>query len=330
MKPGIRHPRGIRAAIVTALCIVSLTGTAAAQSYPGKPVRLVAPSSPGGGIDALARIVAHASSTLGQQIIVDNRPGANGIIGTDLVAKAPPDGYMLVLGFSGAIAINVNLYSRLPYDPVRDFAPITLVAESPQLIVIHPSVPAISVRDLIKLDKTRPGQLTYGTGGTGTGGNLTMEMFNLAAGTRILHVPYKGVGPALTDVLGGQISLMISSPISSQPYVQSKRLRGLAITSRARLAALPDVPTMIESGLAGFEAASWFGVLAPAGTPPAIITRLNREIINLLHRPEIREQISRTGASPVGNTPEEFSAYIKAEIIKWGKVIKDAHIKLQQ
>lgn len=324
----IRYRSGICTAISAVLCI-SLVGTAAAQSYPNRLIRLVAPSSPGGGIDALARIVAHASSTLGQQIVVDNRPGANGIIGTDLVAKAPPDGYTLVLGFSGAIAINISLYSRLPYDPVKDFAPITLVAESPQLIVAHPSVPVTSIRDLIRLDKARSGQLTYGTGGTGTGGNLTMEMFNLAAGTRILHIPYKGVGPALTDVLGGQISLMISSPISSQPYVQSKRLRGLAVTSRTRLAVLPNVPTMIESGLADFEAASWFGILAPAGTPPAIVTRLNREIISLLRQPDSREQISRTGATPVGNTPEEFSAYIRAEIIKWGKVIKAANIKLE-
>ncbi|MBX3664845.1 MAG: tripartite tricarboxylate transporter substrate binding protein [Burkholderiales bacterium] len=321
--------QGMRIVITAALCIVSLAGNAVAQSYPSKLIRLVTPSSPGGGIDALARIVANASPALGQQIIVDNRPGANGIIGTDLAAKAPPDGYTLVLGFSGSIAVNINLYKKLPYDPIRDFAPITLIAQSPQLIVTHPSVPAGSIRDLIKLDKTRPGQLTYGTGGTGTAGHLTMEMFNLATGTKIQHIPYKGVGPALTDVLGGQISLMISSPISSQPLVQSKKLRALALTGRTRLAVLPDVPTVIESGLANFESTTWFGVLAPAGTPPAIITRLNREIVNLLRQPEIKEQISRTGATAVGNTPDEFSTYIQAEIIKWGKVIKEASIKLE-
>ena len=330
MASNAKFQRAARMLPAAAFCAVSIVGPAAAQApYPAKTIRLVAPSSTGGGIDALARIIAQASSTLGQQIIVDNRPGANGIIGTDLVAKAPPDGYTLLLGFTGAIAVNVSLYNKLPYDPVRDLAPITLVASSPALIVAHPTVPARTIQDLIKLDKTRPGLLTYGTGGTGTGGHLTMEMFNLAAGTKILHVPYKGVGPALTDVLGGQITLMVSSPISSQPHVQSGKLRGLAITGRKRLAALPGVPTMIESGIKDFESTSWFGVLTTAGTPPAIVARLNKEIVDLLRRPEPRDQIARTGADPVGNSPEEFGAYIKSEIVKWAKVVKAANIKLE-
>jgi tripartite-type tricarboxylate transporter receptor subunit TctC len=306
-----------------------LAGKAAAQVYPSKAIRLIAPSSTGGGIDTLARIVAQASSTLGQQIVVENRGGANGMIGTELAAKAAPDGYTLLMGFTGAIAVNVSLYSKVPYDPVRDFAPITMIASSPLLIVAHPSLPVRSIQELIKLDKARPGQLTYGTGGTGTGSHLTMEMFNLAVGTRLLHIPYKGIGPALTDVLGGHISLMVSSPVSSQPHVQSGKLRGLAITGRNRLAALPGVPTVIESGLPNFESTSWFGVLAPAGTSSAIIARLHKDFAGLLQRPEAREQISRTGADPVGNTPEEFAAHIKAEITKWGKVVKAAKIKVE-
>ena len=324
------HRRTVALSLLAAALSANLyAGTAAAQAYPSKPIRLIAPSSTGGGIDTLARIVALSSSTLGQQILVENRGGANGMIGTELAAKSPPDGYTLLLGFTGAIAVNVSLYSKVPYDPVRDFAPITQIASSPLLIVAHPSLPVRSIPELIKLDKARPGQLTYGTGGTGTGSHLTMEMFNLAVGTRLLHVPYKGIGPALTDVLGGHISLMVSSPVSSQPHVQSGKLRGLAITGRSRLAALPSVPTMIESGVPNFESTTWFGMLAPAGTPPAIIARLNKDFVALLQRPDAREQISRTGADPVGNSPEQFAAHIKSEIAKWGKVVKAARIQVQ-
>ncbi len=323
------HRTVVLGLLAATLSTMLFAGGAASQSYPSKPIRLIAPSSTGGGIDTLARIMALASSTLGQQIIVENRGGANGMIGTELAAKAAPDGYTLLVGFTGAIAVNVSLYSKMPYDPVRDFAPITQIASSPLLIVAHPSLPVRSISELIKLDKTRPGQLTYGTGGTGTGAHLTIELFNLTAGTRLLHVPYKGIGPALTDVLGGHISLMVSSPVSSQPHVQSTKLRGLAITGSTRLAALPAVPTMIESGLPGFVSTSWFGVLAPAGTPPAIIARLNKDFVALLQLPDVREQISRTGADPVGNTPEQFAAHIKTEIAKWGKVVKAARIKVE-
>ena len=325
----VRRHRPAIAGGALAAALFLFAGAGAAQTYPSKPIRLIAPSSTGGGIDTLARIVAQASSTLGQQIVVENRGGANGMIGTELAAKAAPDGYTLLLGFVGAIAVNVSLYNKVPYDPVRDFAPITQVASSPLLIVAHPSLPVRSIAELIKLDKTRPGQVTYGTGGIGTGSHLTMELFNLTAGTRLLHVAYKGIGPALTDVLGGHISLMVSSPVSSQPHVQSGKLRGLAVTGRDRLAALPGVPTMIESGLPNFVSNSWFGVLAPAGTPPAIIARLNKDFVALLQRPDAREQISRTGADPVGDSPEKFAAFIKTEIAKWGKVVKAARIKVE-
>ena len=313
---------------VMAFGSLSLPAPSLAQPYPTKPIRLVAPSSTGGGIDALARTIANSQHGLGQPIIVENRGGANGIIGTDIVAKAAPDGYTILLGFLGALAVNPSLYAKLPYDPVRDFAPITQVSAAPPLIVAHPTVPARTLKELVKLDKSRPGLLTYGTGGIGTGGHLTMELFNLTAGTKVLHVPYKGVGPALSDVIAGQISLMVSSPISSAPHVQTGRLRGLAVAGKSRQAVLPDVPTVIESGWPGFESTSWFGILAPAGTPPAIIARLHKEITTQLRRPEVRDQITRTGADVVGDTPEAFGAYIKNEIVKWAKVVKAANIKV--
>jgi len=314
--------------ILAAMFIAMTSGLANAQPYPNKVIRIIAPSSTGGGIDAVARIVAEISPSLGQQVIVDNRPGANGMIGTDLVAKAAPDGYTLVVGFTGAIAVNISLHNKLPYDPVRDLTPVTQVTTSPMLIVAHPSVPVRSIGDVIKLEKLKPGVLTYGTGGTGTGSHLTMELLNMTAGTRLLHVPYKGIGPAITDVLGGQIMLMVSSPLSSQPYVKSGRLRGLAVTSRTRTTVMPEIATMIESGFKDFESASWFGILAPAGTPTAIVTRLNSEIGTLLRRPEVRERIARTGSDPVGNSPDEFGDYIKSEIAKWAKVIKAANIRV--
>ena len=311
-----------------ATSFLMLTAQSHAQTYPTKPVRIIVPSSTGGAVDGLARLVTQISPNLGQQVIADNRPGANGAIGLELAAKAPPDGYTLVLGFLGPLAVNPGLYRKLTYDPLKDFAPITLVAESPLLVVGHPSLPARSVRELIKFANTRPGQVTYGTGGTGTGGHLTIELFKITAGVDLLHVPYKGIGPALTDVLAGHISLMASSPISSQPHVKSGRLRGLAVTGRERSPALPEVPTMIESGMPNFESTTWFGVLAPAGTPPAIVTRLNTEIINLLRQPEVRQQIARLGANPAGNTPDQFTAHIRTEIAKWAKVIKAANIEL--
>ena len=307
---------------------LSLTATlAAAQSYPSKPVRIIIPSSTGGAVDGLARIVAQIAPALGQQVVADNRPGANGMIGMELTAKAAPDGHTIVLGFLGPLAVSPSLVRKLAYDPVKDFAPITMVAAAPLLVAAHPSVPARSVRELIQLAKSRPGQVTYGTGGTGTGGHLTMELFKLTTGVDVLHVPYRGVGPALIDVLGGQISLMVASPISSQPHIKAGRLRGIAVTGARRSPALPEVPTMIESGLPRFESTTWFGVLAPAGTPPAVVSRLHAEIAKVLQQPATREQISSLGADPSGSTPEEFAAHIKAEIAKWAKVVKAADIK---
>ena len=310
-----------------AVALLLTASQAFAQSFPAKPVRIIIPSSTGGAVDGLARIVAQIAPGLGQQVIADNRPGANGMIGMELTAKAPPDGHTIVLGFLGPLAVSPSLVKKMAYDPVKDFAPITQVAAAPLLVSAHPSVPVRSVRELTQLAKSRPGQVTYGTGGTGTGGHLTMELFKLTTGVDVLHVPYRGVGPALIDVLGGQISLLVASPISGQPHVKAGRLRGLAVTGRSRSPALPEVPTMIEAGLPKFESTTWFGVLAPAGTPPAVVSRLHGEIVKVLQQPAVRDQISNLGADPSPSTPEEFAAYIRSEITKWAKVVKAADIK---
>jgi len=297
------------------------------ELYPVKPIRIIVPFPPGGPVDTLARIVGKQLSSLGQQAIVDNRPGANGIIGTDLASKAAPDGYTLLMGNLGPIAINVSLYDPLPYDPVKSFAPIAMVAVAPQILVAHPSLPAQTIQELVQLAKTRPGQLTYGSPGKGSGAHLSMELFKTTTMVSILHVPYKGATPALADLLGGQISLVLSSIVPAQPFVKSGKLRGLAVTSRSRTPALPAVPTMAESGLPGFEAMAWFGMLAPAGTPQFIVSMLNREIAGMLKKQDIRSQLASFGSEPGRGTAQEFSAHIKAEIDKWGQVIKDAGIK---
>lgn len=308
----------------------------AAETYPGKPVRIIVPWPPGGPVDTLARIIGQQlSPALGQPVIVDNRPGANGIIGTDLASKAAPDGYTLLMGNLGPLAINVSLYRKLPYDPVRAFSPVSVVAVAAQILVANPSLPARSVRELVQLAKARPGQLVYGSPGTGSGAQLSMELFKTMTAVDIVHIPYKGATPALADLLGGQIPLVLCSIVTVPPFVKTGKLRGLAVTGRTRTPALPGVPTMAESGLPGFEAMAWFGVLAPAGTLQTIVSRLNSEIAKILQKPEIRDQLAGIGSEPGGSsepggdTPEEFAAYIKTEIGKWGKVIRNAGIKAE-
>ena len=299
-----------------------------AETYPAKPVRIIVPFPPGGPVDTLSRIVGQQlSPVLGQPVITDNRPGANGIIGTDLAGKAAPDGYTLLMGNLGPLAINVSLYHKLPYDPVRSFAPVAMVAVAPQILVAHPSLPVRSAQELVRLAKTRPGQLVYGSPGTGSGAHLSMELFKIMSTVNILHIPYKGATPALADLLSGQTSLVLSSIVPAQPFVKTGRLRGLAVTGRTRTLALPGVPTMAESGLPDFEAMAWFGVLAPAGTPQSIVSRLNSEIAGILRKPEIRNQLAGFGSEPGGGAPDEFAAFIKTEISKWRKVIMDAGIK---
>jgi len=302
-------------------------GTAAAQTYPNRAIRMLVPSTPGGSVDTLARTVApKLAEKWGQQVVVDNRAGAGGAIAGELLAKAPPDGYTLMMGTIAATATNVSL-QKVNYDPLRDFAPVTLVATQNLMLVVHPSVPAKSVKDIIALAKSKPGQLSFASAGNGTGGHLSGELFKLLAGIDLLHIPYKGVAPALVDVVAGQVSMTFASLISGTPHYKSGRLRAYAVTGAKRSAALPELSTMQEAGVKGYESSTWYGVLAPTGTPVDIVNKLNAEIVGILKQPETNERLSQEGAEPVGNTPAQFGAHIKSEIEKWRKVIRAAGIK---
>jgi tripartite-type tricarboxylate transporter receptor subunit TctC len=308
--------------------IFGIAGNAVAQNYPNRPIRIVVVSTPGGSVDTMARVVGpRLAERWGQQVIVDNRPGAGGAIAAEIVARSPADGYTLIMGTVASLATNVSLRKSLPYDPVRDFAPITLVATQNLMLLIHPSIPAKSVKELVALAKRQPGQLSFASAGNGTGGHLSGELFKLLAGIDLLHVPYKGVAPALIDVISGQVSMTFASILSGHPHAQSGKLRALAVTGARRSPAVPQLPTMIEAGVKGYESATWYGLLAPAGTPPDIVAKLNAEVVSILKQPETHERLSKEGADPVGNTPAEFGKFIRSEIEKWGKVIKAAGIK---
>jgi tripartite-type tricarboxylate transporter receptor subunit TctC len=309
--------------VVAATMFAATAAGAFAADYPTKPIRLVVPFSAAGTTDFLARAIAQKlGQNMGTTVIVDNRPGAGGNIGSDLVAKADPDGYTLLLGTVGTHAINASLYKKMPYDTVKDFAPITLVASVPNIVVVHPSVPAKSIKELLALAKSKPGQLSFASSGNGSSIHLSGELFKSMAGVDMLHVPYKGSGPAVSDLIGGQVNLMFDNMPSSLPHVKAGRLRAIAVTSAKRSPAMPDLPTIAESGVPGYDAVAWFGVLAPAGTPPAIVKKLNAEIVKVLKSPDVAARLAGQGAEPVSNTPEEFSAYIKTEMVKWAKVIK--------
>ena len=318
--------RAMQMIIMTAA--LATTCSAAAQNYPVRPIRIVVVSTPGGSVDTMARTVGpKLAERWGQQVLVDNRPGAGGTIAAELVAKAPPDGYTLIMGTVASFATNVSLRKSLPYDPVRDFAPISLVATQNLMLLIHPSVPAKSVRELVALAKRQPGNLSFASAGNGTGGHLSGELFKLLAGIDMLHVPYKGVAPALVDVVSGQVSMTFASIISAMPQVKNNRLRPLAVTGAQRSRAAKELPTMIEAGVQGYESATWYGLLAPAGTPADIVTKLNSEVVAILKSPEMFDRLSKEGADPVGNSPAEFARHIQAEIEKWRKVIKAAGIR---
>jgi tripartite-type tricarboxylate transporter receptor subunit TctC len=298
-----------------------------AQNYPVKPVRLVVPSSPGGGTDITARIIApKLTERLGQQVIVENRAGAGTMIGTEAVAKSAPDGYTLLMGLS-TLAINPAMYKKVPFDPVRDFAPISQVIAAPNMLVVHPSIPAKTVKELIAFARARPGQLNYASAGHGTNPHLSMELFLSMTGLKVVHIPYKGLAPGIVDLLAGHVTLATATMLTGLPHVKSGRLRLLGTTGAKRAAVLPDQPTVAEAGVPGYEASQWYGVLAPAGTSKEIITRLNAEIVRILQAPDMREKLAADGTDPVGNSPDEFARYIKAELTKWGKVARDAGIK---
>jgi tripartite-type tricarboxylate transporter receptor subunit TctC len=309
---------------------LALAGPAKAQDYPSKPIRLVVPFAAGGATDVLARLVGERlTASLGQQVVVDNRPGAGGNIGSDIVARAEPDGYTILMGAVGTHAINPSLYPKMPYDPVKDFAPVTLVASVPNVLVVNPEVPAKSVQELIDLAKAKPGELNFASSGNGTSIHVSGELFKAMTGTDIVHVPYKGSGPAVTDLLGGQVQMMFDNMPSSLPHVKAGKLRALGVTSAKRSPALPEVPTIAEAGVPGYDATSWFGILAPAGTPEPVVTRLQGAIVQALGEPEMRQRMADLGAEPVGDTPAEFGQFITAELAKWAKVVNDAGVKLE-
>ena len=301
-----------------------------AQSFPVKPVRVITPFTAGSAIDTLARVVGQKlGDTWGQQVVIDNRIGANGIIGTEAAAKAPADGYTVYLGNISTLAVNPHLYLKLPYDALRDFAPVTLAATIPVVLVVHPSLPVKSVRELIPLAKAHPGQLNYASGGTGSAQHLPMEMLRVETGINIVHVPYKGLGPAFSDVLGGQVPMMFTGVSNVVPYMKTGRLRVLAIGSPKRSATLPEVPTVAEAGVPGFDFDSWTGYLVPVGTPRELIVKLHADITRTLAAPEIRDKLVTLGFDLVGGTPEAFATLIRNDIARFGKLIKAAGIKAE-
>jgi len=296
---------------------------AAAQAYPVKPIRIVVPFPPGSGADIIARTVgAKLTEKWRQQALVDSRPGASGIIAAEIVARSAPDGYTLMVGTSSSHAINMSLYSRLPYDAVRDFAPVSLIALVPLMVAVHPSVPAKSIKELIALARVRPGQLNFGSAGTGTTTHLAGELFKTMAGVNIVHIPYRGSPQALTDAVSGQVSMVFAPTLTALPQVQAGRLKALAMTTSARSSTVPEVPTVAESGVPDYEATLWYGLFAPSGAPREIVAQLSNEVVAMLRLDDVRESLKRQGAEPAGNSPEEFAAHVKSEIAKWAKVVK--------
>src|SRR5690349_7374116 len=313
--------------IIYLVIFLAVAADGLAQGYPAKPVRVVVPSSPGGGTDIIARIVApELSKRLGQQFVIDNRPGAGTMIGIEIVAKSPADGYVLLMTPS-TLAINSALYKKVPYDPVHDFAPITELISSPSIIVVHPSVPAKTTKELVALARSRPGQMNYASAGAGTYPHRTMELFQWMAKIKMVHTPYKGTGPAMIDMLAGNTAVMAGTILSVMPQVRAGRLRALGISSEKRSPIAPEIPTVSEAGLPGFEAVQWYGFLAPAKTPREIVTRLHTETARILQQPETRERFAADGADPVGNTPEEFARFVHDELVKWAKVARGAGIQ---
>ncbi len=314
----------------TVCALAALPSISWAQNYPAKTVRFVVPFVAGGPTDIQGRLLGEKlGQRLGQQFIIDNRGGANGNIGMDLAAKSPPDGYTLVIATVGTWAVNPSLYKHMPYDPVKDFAPIMQVSSSPGVLIVHPSVPVKSVKDLVALARAKPGKLDYGSSGVGGFGHISGALFCLMTKTEMVHIPYKSSAPSLTDLIAGQIQVLFNNAISTVPFIKSGQARALAVTSLKRMQALPDLPTIDESGVKGYDNSSWSAVAAPAGTPRDIIMKLNGELNQILKLPDVQEKNAAVGADPVGGTPEQFGAYLKSEIAKFARVVKEAKISAQ-
>ncbi len=321
--------RPMLGALVASLLSLWAAPAMAQASYPNKPVKLIVPFPPGGGNDVIGRVIAQKlTDRWGQNVVVENRAGANGIVGLQALMQSPADGYTLAVGAAGPLAVNPSLYARLPYDPLKDFTPITNLVNFPLLLVTHPSVAAKNTRELVALAKSKPGQLSYASPGSGNSGHLAGELFNSMAGVKTVHIPYKGQGPALTDLVAGQVQMLYSSIPSVIQQVRNGQLRAIAVGSAQRLPSLPDIPTLSESGVPGYEAYSWVGLVAPANTPADIVKKIHRDVSEILKDKEVADKLNQQGALPVGDTPEEFAVYIKNEIAKWGKVVREANIKV--
>src|SRR5580765_6143162 len=310
--------------VLKAFALAALAISAAhAEVYPAKPIRMIVAYPPGGGTDIVGRTIAQKlGETLGQSVVVENRGGASGNIGPEIAARAAPDGYTVLMGNVAPNAINVSLFKNLPFDPVADFAPVSLVASTPNILVVHPSTPARTVKEVVALARSRPGTLNFASAGVGSSSHLAGELFRILAGADIVHVPYKGAGPAMVDVLSGQVQLYFATLPAALPHVKSGKLAAVAVTSARRSPALPDLPTVAESGVPGYEASTWYGVLAPARAPAGAVERLHGDIVRILAQPEFRERLQAQGFDPVGSSPEEFRAFIRSEIAKWGKVVR--------
>jgi tripartite-type tricarboxylate transporter receptor subunit TctC len=322
---------GVLALQLLAVIVMAGTGAAVmAQNFPTKQIRFLVGFAPGGSTDIVARMIAQEmAKNVGQQVVVDNRPGAGSMIAAELTAKSPPDGHTIFACTTGIFAILPFIQSKLPIDPEKDLAPVTQTGSLPYIIVLHPSLPAKNVKEFIALAKGRPGQINFASSGVGTASHLSGEYFGSAANISMTHVPYKGTGNAMADLLAGQVVLMFDQPVSSMPHVKAGKLRVLGITSAQRFSTMPDIATVAEQGLPGFETVSWSGVCAPGATPRPIITRIQTEVAKVLKMPDIRDRLLRDGIDPVGGTPEEFQAHIKREMVKWGRVVREAKVAMQ-
>lgn len=314
------------ALLIASVALPALAATPDAALYPVKPIRLVVPFAPAGSADALARTIQPAlSEALGQTLVIDNRPGASSTIGTDMAAKAAPDGYTLVL-ITTTHTVNPSLYAKLPYDAVRDFAAISLVVSQPNILVVHPAVAAKSVRELVALAKAKPNTLNFASGGNGSSPHLSGELFKIVAGIQVAHIPYKGSGPGVTDLLGGHVQIMFAGPLALEQHIKSGRLRALAVADRRRSAVLPEVPTMTEAGFPGVETGTWYGMLAPARTPPAAVTFIQRAIVRILQAPDMKSRMLNQGVDIVASSPAEFEKFIITEVAKWSRVVQAAGV----
>lgn len=318
----------LRAVMLLVVMVFAIGLEAHAQTYPRSPIKIVVPFPPGGGTDLLARLLGQKlNESWGQPVVTDNRAGANGTIGAAIVSKSPPDGYILLLVPSG-FAVNPSMYPRLAFNAEKDFAPITQLAASPLLVLVHPSLPATSIRELIALAKARPGQINYASSGNGSPPNLATEHFKSMAQVNMVHIPYKGGGPAMVDLLAGQVSVYFNAILQALPYAKGGKLRSLAVTSPKRFPAIPQTPTVAEGGLPGYEMTNWYGLLAPAATPKEIVTRINTEVAKILNHPDVKERLAADGAIVVASTPDEFAAFLQQEMAKFAKIVKASGMKI--